>query len=212
MPNQRGITIGADDEAQGALLNTGQAAAPSIPTRDSERMPAREYYRSMARPEPMPEGALKYHIDKRDFVPDCDHEWVAIRVNGMETGALGRAHSKGWVPARACDFPVLSRYGKDYGAALRAAGYTKDVQADAPIEIDGEMLMVRSAELSAQADRENRKAAQEQVDTQMRRLEMISKRHLGERTGRGGTEVRYGHVRQYANPELDQAFGADGEV
>src|SRR5215475_6811329 len=104
MPPSRGIQIGVPSSSEGALLEQDRSIGPEVmPERGSERtqdrMPAREYYRSMARPEPVQEGALKYHIDRRDFVPDCAHEWVAIRVNGMDAGQLRRSLAKGWVPA-----------------------------------------------------------------------------------------------------------------
>jgi|SRR5215472_923389 len=180
--------------------------------RDMQRAEARDYYRSMARVEPVPDGHLKYHIHREDFVPDCDHEWVPVRVNGLDSGQLRRSMGHGWVPARACDFPQLSGYGVEYSDNLRRAGYVPNVQADDPIEIDGQMLMIRAAELSKRAEVDRLKAAQDQVDTQMRRLEMISRKKIGDRTGRGGTEVRYGRTRQYVNTELDEAFKSEGEV
>jgi hypothetical protein len=177
-----------------------------------QRSEAREYYRSMTRSDPLPDGHLKYHIDKRDFVPDCDHEWVAVRVNGMDTGQLRRSLGHGWVAARAKDFPELSGWGVQYSEAIRRSGLVKKVADDDTIEIDGEMLMVRPAEMSVQAERNRLRTAREQVDTQMQRLEMASRRRIGDRSGRGGTEVRYGNNRQYVNTELDEAFKAEGEV
>jgi len=175
-------------------------ASERRPQRDSgrERLAARDYYRSMARPDPAPTGRLKYHIDKKDYIDGCDHVWVAVKTNGMETGALKEYRGKGWVAARACDFPQLSGYGDDPGEALRRGGYAPDEQADDIIEIDGQLLMLRNAELSKEAEAERLRKAHEQVDTQMKRLELASRRSLGSKAA-DLMKVQYG--RQYANPD-----------
>lgn len=169
---------------------------------DDSRMPAREYYRSMARPDPAPTAHLKYHIDKADFVEGCDHVWVPIRVNGMNSGQLDQYLKNGWVPARACDFPKHSGYGEQYNDALRRKHYVSDVQADDPIEIDGEMLMLRAAELSQAAEVERIKQARNMVDVQMQRLEMASRASLGSKAA-DLMKVQYG--KQYANPDTFDA-------
>src|SRR5262252_7763704 len=87
------------------LAITGNGVTPPASERESSRdmarTEAREYYRNAARPKPSPGGHLKYHIDRADYIPDCDQVWVQIRVNGMDSGQLRLYLSRGWVPARA---------------------------------------------------------------------------------------------------------------
>lgn len=165
---------------------------------DNSRVPARDYYRQMARPEPEPTAHLKYHIDKKDWVEGCDHVWVPVRVNGMDSGQLRQYLARGWVPARACDFPKHSGYGVEYGDNLRRGNYVPNVAADDPIEIDGEMLLLRAAELSQKAEAERMRNAHQLVDVQMQRLELASRRSLGSKAG-DLMKVQYG--KQYANPD-----------
>lgn len=179
-------------------VGNGTAMPERASMRDMQHVPARDYYRTMARPEPAPEGHLKYHIDKADFVPGCNHVWVPIRVNGMDSGQLRYYLAKGWVAARAMDFPRLSGYGVDYPEVLRRAGYVPNVQADDAIEIDGELLMLQAEELSAKAEEERIRDARELVDVQMRRLEMASRRSLG---SKASDLMRMQYGKQYANPD-----------
>jgi hypothetical protein len=206
--------IMAQGQGQPAINQPPMPAKPESSTeavsqRDSKRMPAREYYRSMARRDPIPTAEFKYHIAKADYVPDCDHVWVPIRINGMDSGQLRLYLSNGWVPARACDFEKLSGFGQHIPGAIERSGYVPNVQADDPVERDGQMLFVRPEELSVRSDDERLRDARLQVDTQMRRLEMASRRSLGSKA-EDLMKVQYG--RQYANPDQFKDIASERDV
>jgi hypothetical protein len=114
--------------------------------------------------------------------------------------------------ARACDFPAISGYGKQWPKALIDAGRAKPVEADALVERDTQILLVRPTEMSARAEEERLAGAREQINLQQERLYASSIR-AGLKAGSGPGTTEFGHGRQYANPDFfPEHRRAGGEV
>jgi hypothetical protein len=165
------------------------------------RVPARDYYRAESRVTAGKyEPHEKYHIDPADFPADCDCQWMPTTLKGMPITEVERCLASGWVLARACDFPAISGYGQKHLQPLIDSGRIKAIDADAPVERDSQILLVRPREMSDRADAQRLKEAREQVDLQGQRLYSASQRAIGEKR----TEFRHG--RQYANPDTMPEF------
>jgi hypothetical protein len=160
----------------------------------SARESARAYYRQPQRLRPPLEPHEKYHIEPDEYPEGCDVVWVATKVKGMETGALGEYLDNGWVPARAEDFPTHSGYGRIYPESIVRAGYKTQIGPDDTIEKDGELLMCRAKELSERSNAQRIATAKDVVSTQFERLRMSSTRAIKDRT-----DVVYKRGQQFAS-------------
>jgi len=174
----------------------------SSPAREPLRSAARDYYRTESRiTVGNYEPHEKYHIDPADFPEGCSCVWVPASLMGLPLQEVERYLANGWVLARACDFPQISGYGKIYPKALIDAGRAKPVEADALVERDAQILLVRPKEMSARAEEERLAEAREQVSLQEQRLYSSSIR-AGLKPGKGPGTTEFRHGRQYANPDF----------
>jgi hypothetical protein len=203
------------DEVDGGIAMPVVADAPSKfgdmsgereTQREGAREPARDYYRRLARWDPIPDGHLKYHIDPELWPEGCRVLFVPVRVNGMDSGQLRYFSSRGWVPARACDFPAQSGFGAHLSDAVVRGQYAQVVNADDVVERDGQMLFVRVEELCARSERDQQREAKAMVNDHLRRLQLRS--DLPEGKGAGKTEVTHG--KQFVNSDV--VVGAKGEI
>lgn len=148
---------------QMAPMGVGDDDVPARESaRQSERVPARGYHR--------PEPHEKYELLPEEFPPGMDLNWLPITIAGAPNDKVGEHYREGWQPVTAETVPRISGYGTQYPESMIKAGLLKNVEPDAPIIIDGQMLVMRPQELSRRAARENASAANSQVANQMARL------------------------------------------
>lgn len=126
----------------------------------------------------------KFDISQECIPEGLEAEWKALEIMGMSNRQhMINQFQSGWYPARAADFPSESGYGVNFGQAVMDLGLMKPTGADDPIVKNGQMLMLRPKELVDAAKRHDKAAANAQVDTQIKRLALNSKRSVGkERT------------------------------
>lgn len=152
-------------------------------TTPGTRTPSRADSRTPARFVPK-EPHEKFDISQENVPEGLIAEWKAYQIMGMSNrDHMVSLFQAGWMPARAADFPNESGYGVDFGQAVMDLGLIKAAGADDPIIKNGQMLMLRPKELVDAAQRHDKAAANNQVDTQIKRLALNSKRAIGkERT------------------------------
>lgn len=149
------------------------------------RDPARQSSRRSDRMFTAPEPHQKYEVYDEEFPEGTDLLWLPTVIAGMENKrAVMEHHRAGWIPAAAKDFPRLSGYGHEVPEALLSRGLVDKVDADDPIVIDGQMLVMRPKHMSVRAHRERELAAQTQVENQMQRLRQASRAFRGTQTHR----------------------------
>jgi hypothetical protein len=194
-------------------MTSDNGAGEAVPVRDPSRTVARDYYRQESRITiGNYEPHQKYHIDSADFPEGCSCVWVPGSLLGMPLGVLEKYLANGWVLARACDFPAISGFGKQWPKALIDAGRAKPVEADALVERDTQILLVRPTALSERAEEDRLAGAREQVSLQEQRLYSSSIR-AGLKAGNGPGTTEFRHGRQYANPDtFPEHRGSRGEV
>lgn len=126
----------------------------------------------------------KFDISMEHVPEGLEAEWKALEIMGMSNRQhMINQFQAGWTPARAADFPLESGYGVDFGKAVMDLGLMKPTGPDDPIVKNGQMLMLRPKELVDAAKRHDKAAANQQVDTQIKRLALNSKCAVGkERT------------------------------
>ena len=152
-PRNQMAPMGIDDE---------RAPIGRESSRQSSRSPARAYL--------PPEPHEKYELLPEEFPSDMDLNWLPITIAGAPNDKVGQHYRAGWQPARAEDFKRISGYGVEYPPSMIKAGLLQNVEADAPVIIDGQMLVMRPKELSLRAARQQANDADSQVANQMARL------------------------------------------
>jgi len=150
-----------------ATIGAGEADAEDAIARESARVTARTQARAYRPPEPHE----KYELLDDEFPPGMDLMWLPITIAGAPNEKVGQYYRAGWEPARAESFARISGFGTEYPDSMIRAGYLKNIEADAPVVIDGQMLVLRPKELSRRAAREHANLADSQVANQMARLQ-----------------------------------------
>lgn len=150
------------------------------------RSSARASSRNSARADyTPPEPHEKFHLFDEEIPDGMDAMWLPITVAGQPNGKVNELFRAGWEVARAEQVPRLSGFGHEYPEAMVRAGLLKNTEADEPVIVDTQMLVFRPLELSRRAKAVEQRHSAEQVDNQMRRLRMTSRKFSQTETTRG---------------------------
>ena len=156
--------------------NTGapreRRPVPPMGVEPPTREPARSAARQPARFFTAPEAHEKYHIPVEMMDPAYDYMWQPTVIAGQPNQRkLSEFHRSGWDFAKSSDFAELSGYGVEYPQAMVDRGLLHVVSADEPMEVDGQILLMRPKELSKAARKKDAERAYSQVENQMKRLQ-----------------------------------------
>ncbi len=118
----------------------------------------------------VPEPHERFELYPEEVPSGMDPTWQPISIMGQPNEKLAQFYRAGWQPAAAKDFPRVSGYGVEYPQAMIDAGLLRNVEANAPVLLDNQILLLRPKELSVRAERRRNRDAVDQVTTQMNRL------------------------------------------
>lgn len=160
----------------------GDVEFEPIPGETAGRRSVRKEARVKQRYVP-PQPHQKFDIPANRVPSGMVAEWKAITIAGMTNrNHMIACYRAGWTPATAEQFPENSGYGQKFGEAVVAMGLMEDIKATDPVILDGQMLMLRAKELVEDAGYRDHEEARKQVNTQLRRLQINSRREVGANT------------------------------
>ena len=144
------------------------------PPRHDERDSGREFIRVRPR-----EPHEKYAVPQSQMKRGMDYFWAATKLRGMPNPRFSDYWRAGWRPVKAADFPDLSGLNLRPDQALIDLGIVQDVQPDGQIILNDLMLMMRPAAMTAEAQAEQDRLAEKQVNDHLRLQREKSNRAIG---------------------------------